>query len=248
MEAVIFDFDNTLEFWNVASNKAERKLIQDVAKEAKVSRLKLEESFKRNKEYYLLNGKTPALFSRVFWMRKSLEELNAHLSLSEIHKHIDAFWKDCEKNVRLYDGAEELLKYLKANGIKLGLISDSDGLKRYKINRIKRLGIKKYFDVILTTDDVGYNKPHRAIFIEALKRLDVKPKKTWMVGDNPRSDCYGAKHVGINTICVLRGTWKSFFSHPEREKQYARYIDYRIDNLKEVKRFFKKIIEEDNKK
>jgi putative hydrolase of the HAD superfamily len=239
-QAVIFDFDNTLEYWQKASRKAEKNLIKRIAKECKIKESILKSTFLKNKHRFLIEGKTPAMFSHAFWLKKTLEELNLYLSLRRIHHHTEKFWQEVEDNVRLYAGALELLDFLKKNKIKLGLISDSDGLKKYKYNRIKRLGIKRFFDVILTSDDVGHNKPHPAIFKRTLKELRAKPDKTWMVGDNPRNDCYGAKLLGINTICVLRGSWKKYFSQPRLKREYSKYLDYEFDDLREVLSFFRK--------
>lgn len=48
-------------------------------------------------------------------------------------------------------------------------------------------------------------KPGRAIFNEALGRLDARPEQTAMVGDRLETDIRGAKDAGLRTILLLSG-------------------------------------------
>jgi len=97
------------------------------------------------------------------------------------------------------ENVETVLKTLKEIGIKLGLISNAPG--EFPINVLKREGLDKYMDVMMTSYQIGVIKPHPKIFIEALKRLGVKPEETIFVGDVPEIDVKGAKMVGM--IAVL---------------------------------------------
>ncbi len=42
---------------------------------------------------------------------------------------------------------------------------------------LRRIGFEKYFDVILTSVDAGYEKPDEKIFRKALKALNFSPKR-----------------------------------------------------------------------
>ncbi|HSM57222.1 MAG TPA: HAD-IIA family hydrolase [Candidatus Sulfomarinibacteraceae bacterium] len=48
-------------------------------------------------------------------------------------------------------------------------------------------------------------KPERAIFMEALERLDSTPENTAMVGDRLETDIIGAQAAGLHTILLLSG-------------------------------------------
>ena len=240
IKAVIFDFDNTLEYWSSARSKCEKKILSEVSSEISMSYNRLSSAFLRIGQECLVSAEKPAMFSRAFWLKKAIESEGRHLSLRRIQHYTEKFWDCVAGSVRLYSGAIELLDFLKQKGIKLSLISDSDGLRKYKMVRISKLGIDSYFDAIITSDDSGFNKPHPKIFKMALNKLGVDVDSAVMVGDNPRSDCMGAKKLGIKTICVLRGSWKRYFSNPDVFKKYAKFIDYKFNNLEEVLSFFKK--------
>ncbi|MEX2689130.1 MAG: HAD family hydrolase [Candidatus Njordarchaeum guaymaensis] len=99
--------------------------------------------------------------------------------------------------------AEKILKQIKQMGLKIGLISNAPGI--FPINVLKRNGLDKYMDVMVTSYQVGVVKPHPKIFLYALNKLNVKPTETVFVGDTPEIDIRGAKNLGMITIWVKDG-------------------------------------------
>jgi putative hydrolase of the HAD superfamily len=83
-----------------------------------------------------------------------------------------------------------------------------------------------YFDVRLTSGDVGYIKPHPAIYLEALKQLDTPPEQAVFVGDRPAYDIAGANNAGMISV------WLDA-PHLE-EKLDGIEADYTINNLTEL--------------
>ena len=74
--------------------------------------------------------------------------------------------------VKFRDGAEELLHFLKENGIKIGLAS---GSSREVVERnLGGLGITDMFDAIVPGDEVQNGKPAPDIFLLAAKRMGAE--------------------------------------------------------------------------
>lgn len=68
---------------------------------------------------------------------------------------------------------------------------------------VRDLGLAPYFDVVLTSATVGYEKPHPAMYEAALKAAGVA-ERVWMVGDNYEADVRGAEAAGIPAILVRK--------------------------------------------
>ncbi|MEO2151532.1 MAG: TIGR02253 family HAD-type hydrolase [Thermococcus sp.] len=100
----------------------------------------------------------------------------------------------------LFPDAVETIKALKALGLHVGIITDSDN--DYIEAHLKALGIYDLFDSITTSEEAGYFKPHPRPFQLALEKAGVKPEKSLYVGDNPRKDCVGAKNVGMLSVLL----------------------------------------------
>jgi putative hydrolase of the HAD superfamily len=65
------------------------------------------------------------------------------------------------------------------------------------------LGLAGYFDVVLTSAAIGFEKPHPEAFAIALRELG-DPETVWMVGDSVEADIAGARRAGIPGILVRR--------------------------------------------
>lgn len=80
------------------------------------------------------------------------------------------------------------------------------------------LGITKYFDRLVISGQVGYDKPRKEIF-DIVKSF-YPDEKFIMVGDNPVADILGGNSAGMTTVLVHRG--------------YDKNADYCFDNLSEI--------------
>jgi putative hydrolase of the HAD superfamily len=90
-------------------------------------------------------------------------------------------------------GAEAALAMLRSTGLALACVSDWDiGLSW----QLERVGLRHYFDAVVTSAEVGVEKPDPAVFRAALERLGVQPKRALHVGDGA-GDEQGALAAGL---------------------------------------------------
>lgn len=78
------------------------------------------------------------------------------------------------QNIRLKDGAEKYLVYLKNNNIKITLATASPAELYEPV--LKNNGVYDLFDAFTTTDEVGRSKDYPDIYIEAAKKISVTPE------------------------------------------------------------------------
>jgi HAD superfamily hydrolase (TIGR01549 family) len=99
----------------------------------------------------------------------------------------------------LYDDARPALAELRARGLKLGLLSNTE--------RDLELFVAHHeldVDAVLTSRLHGKTKPHETIFRRMLELLDVDAADAVMVGDTYEDDIEGARAVGLGAILVDR--------------------------------------------
>lgn len=92
---------------------------------------------------------------------------------------------------------EHALHLLKEDGWRLGIISNSEGRIHELLTKV---GIRRYFDVLIDSGIVGVAKPDPAIFRLAMERAGVEPKRSLYIGDQPDVDVKAALAVGMNVI------------------------------------------------
>ncbi len=95
------------------------------------------------------------------------------------------------------DGAEALLECLYKNH-KLYIVSN--GTTVVQNGRIESASIKKYFEKIFLSQDIGYNKPDIRFFEECFKQVGPFDKNDAIIlGDSLSSDIKGGINAGIKT-------------------------------------------------
>ncbi len=68
---------------------------------------------------------------------------------------------------------------------------------------VRGLGLTGYFDVVLTSATIGFEKPHPEAYARVLRELG-HPETVWMIGDSPEVDIAGARRCGIPGVLVRR--------------------------------------------
>lgn len=126
------------------------------------------------------------------------------------------------KYLKLYDGTIEMLNKLKEAGKEIYLLSNAQRIfTEYEMNA---LDITKYFDGILISSDYKSKKPDKRFFDILLNKYSINPSSTLFIGNDSRSDIFGAKSVGFSTYYV-----KSNIS-PQGDMAFD--ADYIVDDFK----------------
>ena len=64
---------------------------------------------------------------------------------------------------------------------------------------IQQAGLTGFFHVVLISGDLGYRKPHPAVFDRLAEQLNVKKNQILYIGDDPEADVIGAQQAGLRS-------------------------------------------------
>jgi len=128
-----------------------------------------------------------------------LEHYNIHDDINII-KQLVQVYRTHKPSITPYPEIPNILSYLSQRRIKIGLVSD--GYLTVQQNKFNSLGLAKYFDAIVFSDQWGREnwKPSQRPYVEVLKQLQVEPHNAIYIGDNPTKDFLGANQLGMSTI------------------------------------------------
>jgi len=101
----------------------------------------------------------------------------------------------------LFDDVLSTLKMLKERKLILGLLTNAT---KEMISIHRKLGLEPYLDFVVTSEEVGSDKPHPPLFLKALERAGVNASEAVHVGDQYSLDVVGARGVGISPILIDR--------------------------------------------
>jgi len=136
-----------------------------------------------------------------------LDVMFVKLGVSEEKKwdYVDAYKKHYRKistkKTKLLPYAKEAI--IKASKIaRLGIVTTKTS--RYSAELLEHFKVLKYFEVLIGREDVKNPKPHSEPILAALKKMNAKDEKVYMIGDTCL-DCMSAKEAKIHSIGVCGG-------------------------------------------
>jgi putative hydrolase of the HAD superfamily len=196
----------------------------------------LEAYTKAHEKYRLIRYGELREVTNAVWLSEALCTLGFKVGVDDARMKaaLNVFFQDFIDSLELRPCAEKLLQKTAAT-CKLGLVSNFTYAPVVH-ESLKKLGINKYFNTIVVSEEVGWRKPHKRIFEAALERLGVKAKEAVYVGDNPMEDIQGASAAGIKTIFV-----PSQFNSLTDLKVSGAKPDITITDLEELNRNFSEI-------
>ena len=104
--------------------------------------------------------------------------------------------------VELFPETLPVLNTLRDKGYKTGLLTNSFLPMWMRDQEIRTYGLVELLDERVSAADVGYLKPHPAVYHDLLARLDVTPEQAVFVGDRPTNDIAGANEVGLVSVLM----------------------------------------------
>ena len=103
----------------------------------------------------------------------------------------------CPKKNKLFPDTIEVLAYL-ANKYTMHIITN--GFEKVQHIKLKHSNLEKYFDKVITSEQVGVKKPNPKIFEFALEQANASAEESIMIGDDLPVDILGADDVGMQGV------------------------------------------------
>ena len=210
-DAVLFDWDDTLAEHRSTSIRIMGELKQDYGAQGEI----------RPEELLKAWYKNPAQCCQEYFPDHTVEEMK--------QKYREKLLALPVTDVTLLDGAEGVLRALKAKGIPMAIVSNKSE-ERLKAE-IAHCGLTDTFGAIIGYDGASKAKPHFGPIGRALKALNVGLGNIWMVGDSPedagaaRSDGITHFHVGDFLRDIVRSHIEEPVIHLESLSAFQEYIE-----------------------
>jgi HAD superfamily hydrolase (TIGR01509 family) len=124
-------------------------------------------------------------------------------SAEQVAATVDAMCLPARSLVELFPGAAELLDSVRSAGLGCVIVSNTYWRTGEAMRRdFEALGVAAPIDAIVSSADVGYRKPHPAMFEAALAAAGAPAAACAMVGNSEAKDVLPAKRLGMRVIRV----------------------------------------------
>jgi putative hydrolase of the HAD superfamily len=224
---VLLDLDNTFYDYdpcNVAGMEAAQRLAQA---QLMVQADQFEASFLRaRREIKEALGDTPSSHNRLLYFQRTLE-IAGFASQPYVSLQLEqAYWRAYLEVATLFEDALEFLDDLRMANIPAVIVTDLTA--QIQMRKIIRLGLEKDIDWLVTSEEIGADKPDPRMFTTALKKVEVAQGPIWMIGDSLEKDVAGARAaVGAVGIQKVHGDLKPARSAAEADATFKDFSGLR---------------------
>lgn len=221
---LFFDLDRTLWDFDRNSERALRFLFEETQPVHQ-----LPSFYKFNQVYKEVNADLWKKYGRGKISKEELRDTRFQkafrklgLNNHELNTHFnEEYLRISPLQTELFPNTIETLDVLQQEGYRMHIITN--GFKEVQMTKLEKSSILPFFDVIISSEEIGVNKPDPRIFQHAMAAADTRPQHSVMIGDDMNVDVMGAERAGMHGI------------HFDPKKQLSRKkSDFRIHDLNEL--------------
>ncbi len=207
LEGIIFDIDGTLTSTNelifaTFNHVAEKYLNRKYSKEEIIS------LFGPTEDYILKN-----------WMGDNYADARKD--------YYNFYSSNHEEMAGIFPGLKELIQSIKSKQVPLAIYTGK-GRDSTEIT-LEKIGVKDYFDLIISGDDVKIHKPSPEGIERFVEMFNLNKENVLMIGDAP-ADVQASRSAGVKCASVL---WDSY----ARDEVAKMGADYIFETVEELKKF-----------
>ena len=201
-DLILIDTDNTLYEYSVPHDFAMNEVQKKIKDKLNIASTLFFEKFEECRfELKRQIGSQAASHSRLLYFKIFLEKFGLGSQLTLALDLEQTYWRSFLNKAILFDGVLDFLDDLRILRIPIVIVTDLT--TQIQFRKLVHFNIDQYFDYIVTSEEAGYDKPNKAPFELAIKKVQPKGKTFWMIGDNPKNDILGAKEA-INAITIQK--------------------------------------------
>ena len=198
VKAVILDLDDTLYAYEPLNIVATERVREFTCKELGITAKQFDEAFEFGKcETKRQLGDVAASHNRILYCQKALEYLGVKPMPLSLRMY-ETYWGTILDKMRLRNGAREFLEQMHEQGITVMIGTNLTAHIQHR--KIEALGITEDIAYLVTSEEVGEEKPAPALFNLCLKKLGLPAEEVCFIGDGPVKDVKGAQAVGMRAI------------------------------------------------
>ena len=221
--AVFIDIDDTLYSYSAAHSKALAAVRDLVSQQFEIAGKNFDQVFDAARAAVKTSLRdSPSSRNRLLYFQQMFELIGVGSSPLEALNCEQTYWNTLLSEAILFPGVREFLDELRLNGVPV--IALTNLTAQIQFRKLVYFDLHECFNYIVTSEQVGCEKPVPKIFDSALSRVQSNGKDVWMVGDDYKCDIEGAKRA-INAVTI----WKksiAFLDYTDRAAADAEFKEF----------------------
>ena len=244
-KGIIFDLDNTLYDYNICHNTSLNKVFNFILENSKSVLINdinyIKKIYDEVSQYNKCQlGNTASSHNKSIHFKLLLEKIKLDLSL--LSKLNEIYWNTFYSNMKCFENVKEFIIWNKQLGKKIGILTDYE--TEYQIIKLEKLKLLDLIDNIITSEEIGIEKPSMFMFQTILQKMNILPCEALIIGDNFDKDIKG----GINSNILSYWYNPSGFTYVIHDKYFEfnnytvlynkfKYIYNELNHLKNISKY-----------
>ena len=200
-KGVLLDIDNTIYNYESCHKLALNSLLKELSKLLILPSESIKNEFLKsrktvNKRLY----ETASSHSRFLYIQLTLEKI---LGLSDFYNTLKLeklYWEKFLEKMQLNEAASKFIVECNSKNIPICCVTDLTAQIQFR--KLLNLNLENRIKYIVTSEEVGVEKPNKKMFQKALEKLNLKANQVIMIGDSISKDIVGAEALGIKSFLV----------------------------------------------
>jgi putative hydrolase of the HAD superfamily len=130
----------------------------------------------------------------------------------ELDDAVEALYRTYLSDVSVKPGAYEALEALRRMACRMGVVSNT-AYAPFLSWSLEAQGLRDFFEVVVTSAEVGIRKPRHEIFDAALEAMRLPAAQAAYVGNDYLKDVMGARLAGMRAVWVPGATAIDYREH-----------------------------------
>jgi len=191
-DAVLTDLDNTLYEYASAHERALAECLQKIEHNFRIPKEEVRRAFDLSRlATHNDLRETAASHSRLLYFCRLLEMYGLGTQFTFALELEQTYWRNFLVSAQLFPDVLEFLNDLRIRKIPVVVVTNLT--HQIQLRKLSYFGLGELVTAIVTSEEVGVDKPHPRIFERAMQKIGSERSRIWMIGDDPIADLRGAK-------------------------------------------------------
>lgn len=219
IKTVFFDIDNTLYSFDEVDSCSMQVILDYCRQEFQMEKEEVMGYYKKawKTTEDRVGMKTAAIHNRLLRLQCMLELMGKPV-FPHAKKMYDGYWEAVYRNMKPSPGIEGFLKRLKEKGVKIGIATDMTAYVQYR--KLETLGLDRYVDCIVTSEEAGAEKPSARFFDLCIEKAGCPVSECAFIGDSVKKDVEGSIAKGFH------GIWYSMGEVPKEKMPFPVIVSF----------------------
>ena len=215
---IVFDLDDTLYDYSYCHRISLKRVLNIISKDFNLDLHSLENKYEKfSDDLKIQIGNTASSHSKFIYFHHLFRYFKIDIAILNFYFFL--YWNEFLKNMVLYKNVYKFLNFLKDQKT---LYILTDYYSKETFQKLKQLKIIHFFKDVITSEEVGCEKPSQINFKYLYKTLKCKNKNTILfVGNDFKKDIEGALSFGLYSAYFLKN-----HRGIEVNKKYFKFGDY----------------------